>query len=460
MGRGNPASSPNYDVTNWGFPDQTKTIDVPPTHVKMDWRGGQAFCCLDAKQHFEGETDKKSGASHCDMPVRPLSIVFTPPYQLILQEFGAVGKDSNVNNISSSSSSTPPISSVKSLQQWCRRRILASLTMRRIDKIQELPLPPAVRSFLSTFKVPDDFDTDGYHMNYNFQFPNHPHHRTHRVHPAVSKFDNTRVLIKVQNMNSNDCSICAVLGEPLIFEQETDKWATVNHPNLQRCFMKMVDQEQNISCYVLEFPVISLKEVAFQLSLSKVYVPEYLLWDTIYKLASALAYLQVQCLFSELMEPQHFVLDKYGEVKVENLLLYLPSQGNIRYRTNISAQYSAAYVAPELRVGGQKNLPSLTWALGCVFYELAALIPAYVSESMHMGHRKVDSPPYVHRRLPDHYSGGLESVILQCLSEDPEQRPTFKHLMKVSEHWLKFMQPFYRGPVSLLQLLPDLQIDD
>ena len=435
----------------------------------MDWTGF-ALRCRGASQPGD-DLHIPDSSEHISAEFEHKKVVSTPPYQLILQGVhdpeGSHFADMEV---------TPPTFSVMSLQQWCRRSVLKALTIERIDKIRELPLPPPMKAFLATFGVPEDFDTEGFHMNYNFHFPNHPHHRTHRVHPAQCLFDSSRVLIKAQNMGNQDCNICFMLGERLMFEQESDRWASVNHPHLQRCYMKMVDEVHKITCYVLEFPLISLKDLAIKLSFASVYVPEVLIWDTLYKVSSALLYLQKENLHNELYEPQHFILDQQGEVKVENLLLYLPTQGSARYRT--SAQHrNAIYTAPEQWVGNGVEAKSSVWGLGCVIYELVTLSPAFLLETYSMkvvlpplapsmpvgtGHQTVRLLPRAPPPLPPQYSQDLSSVINNCLRESVHQRPDFTQLIDTSHLKLQQLRPLYTGPKTLLELLPDVNslLDD
>lgn len=382
-----------------------------------------------------------------------------------------------------SSTSNPNMSAkqVCSLQQWCRRATLKALTLHRINKINELPLPCALKRYVGTFSVPEDFNTDGFHMTYNFHFPNHPHHKNHRVHPARCLVDNSKVLIKVENINSSGCSVCAVLGQQLNYHQESDHWAMVDHSHIQRCYMKMTNENSGtgITCYVLEFPLINLKDLILRLSLSGTYIPEFLIWDTIYRLSSAFLYLHSLQLHSELCEPQNFVLMPDGQVKVENLLLYLPTQGNLRsIRASVTRQKVAIYSAPEswIERNDTSNEPLTVWGLGCVFYELASLCPAFMLEtcamkvsiipagvsSLHGNARglglrlRPQTPP----PLPAAYSHQLGNLIGSCLREFSEDRPALSQIMQVAAFNVEHLSPTYYGPRSLLDLIPDIPMDD
>ena len=392
-------------------------------------------------------------------------------YRLVMK----AGVDVDTND-SATSITNMSARQVCPLQQWCRRAILRSLTLHRVDKINELPLPNALNACISTFSVPEDFDTDGFHMTYNFHFPNHPHHKTHRVHPARYLIDKTRVLIKAQNNNCHGCSVCSMLGEELRVHQESDRWALANHPHIQRCFMKMINDKTAITCYVLEFPLINLKDVAIKLSISSIHIPEFLLWDTMYKMASALNHLHELNLSTGLCEPQNFVLMSDGQVKVENLLLYLPTMFGVHtYRTCVPRQKVAIYTAPETWLGWQwnnfANMATTIWGLGCVFYELAALCPAFLLETYTMKislvpgtwfgpndgvHLRPQTPP----PLPPAYSHQLGNVIGSCLREMAEDRPSLCQIMDVAAFNATQLKPHYSGPKTLLDLLPDFPMED
>ena len=516
----------------------------------MDW-AGFSFRCRDIPHplSYLTHTDYTRDSLEPSRDyLEPESCVFMQSYRLKVRTGGNV--DTN-----DSSTSNPNMSAkqVCSLQQWCRRATLKALTLQRIDKIHELPLPHALKLFLGTFSVPDDFNTDGFHMTYNFHFPNHPHHKNHRVHPARCLVtDLAKVLIKVENDQSAGCSVCAMLGQPRLVNphQESDHWAVVNHPHIQRCFMKMTNDPQNatlgggvgpysqhrhasgeggsdpssITCYVLEFPLINLKDVILRLSLAGTYIPEFLLWDTIFRISSALHHLESLGLYSDLCEPQNFVLMADGQVKVENLLLYLPTRGGSGlhhhhqphhqshhhqhhqapyYRTATTTRHQkvAIYSAPESWLLEQRpTLPEITstnealtvWGLGCVFYELASLCPAFLLETYTMkvsllpttpvsigvgggwshgviggggggGGRTLQGlrlRPQTPPPLPAAYSHQLGNLIGSCLREFAEDRPSLAQITQVAAFNVEHLSPSYYGPRSLLHLLPNIPTDD
>ena len=335
---------------------------------------------------------------------------------------------------------------------FLRANILKMVTIGRLHRIKELPLPTAIIRYLQGYKVPDDFNTDEHFLKYNFNFPNHPHHTTHSVHPARCTFDNSMVLIAVQNQPGALCDQCNVLGKELF--PELEKWVQVNHPGLQRCFVNMTDMNTKAKCFVLEYPLISFKDLIVRLNETQVYLPEYILWNFILQICSVVKYLNDQGMTSDLYQPCNFIITKEGDIKVENLLLYLPPKGRVCIRPVNCARMTAIYFSPEQ--AGVSNSTNV-WNLACVFYELAALAPAYSFPDVYRrrvpyGNNYWWPPP---ARLPEQYSSDLKTLIMQCFSV-PYKRPTFQYVIDTASKKLNELESSYKGPKNILQLIPDI----
>ena len=328
------------------------------------------------------------------------------------------------------------------------------MTVDRLKRIYELPLPRAIKGYLSTYKVPDDFNTDGYHLNYNFSFQNHPHHRTHRVYPAFCVFDNSAVLIAAQNYPYEICEKCNMLGKELY--QESSKWVRQPHPGLQTCFLQMTDVNTKATCFILEYPLLSFKDLITMMSDTRTYIPEYILWDSMLQICSVVKYLGEHDMSYDLHEPCNFIITKGGHVKIENLLIYLPAKGRVCTRLSVNSQHlTAIYCSPEQ--AGSSDRTNM-WNLACVFYELAALTPAYPFPG---GFQR--RSPFANNywwlptptRLPKKYSTELKDLIMQCFRV-PQERPTLQDFIHTATKKLEEINVDYKGPRNFLQLLPDI----
>ena len=69
------------------------------------------------------------------------------------------------------------------------------------------------------------------------------------------------------------------------------------------------------------------------------------------------------------------------------------------------------------------------WSLGCVIYEIAALVPPFRAKDMPGLYSKVTKGTYP--ALPIKYSLELNKVIAMMLTVDPKKRPSIDELMKL-----------------------------
>ena len=73
------------------------------------------------------------------------------------------------------------------------------------------------------------------------------------------------------------------------------------------------------------------------------------------------------------------------------------------------------------------------WSLGCVLFELCALIRPFAGESKFQVAAKIksDSPDW--EAIPKQYGEETKNLIMQMLSKDPSERPDAKELIKFCE---------------------------
>lgn len=348
---------------------------------------------------------------------------------------------------------------MKTLQDLCRAEVIGSVSLERMQQVGDLPLPSLLRDQLTTFRIHEDFDLEGLYMDYNFNFPNHVHHQNHQIHPGVCRLDGSKVLIKSQKLLS-PCACCEITGRQKVKEPgEREIWAALRHPNLLNCLFSMIDPTSQLVCYVLEFPEITLQDFAFRLQFFGHHVPEYLVWQTIYKLTQVFDYLMGEKLEPvALCQPQHIVIDSGGEIKVENLLLYLPDSTGSHYRTTVIHSNLASFYSPPEETMGLETSPEKTiaWCLGCILYELTSYMPPGKTGSYSAQPLQATSPiiPAVNR-----YSAALLRLTAACLCEDPGQRLPLTMIRLAAERAEEKLRKYYKGPSNLLQLLPDVSQD-
>lgn len=350
--------------------------------------------------------------------------------------------------------STEKYKQVRSLQNHCRASILRALSTRRMQQVVKLPLPPQLIEFLMTFQVPDDFDFDGFYMEYNCNFPNHVHHRTHQLHPGVCTLDDSKVLVKLQHTTSS-CALCNSVGtQAVVCDLSRDKWASLRHDHLMNCLLCMSEPDSLYQCFVMDFPELNLQDLVNRLKVVEEWVPEYLVWDIIYKLCCVLCYLQSENVslwdLNILCQLHHVIIVESGQLKLENLLLYLPSRGGLNLQTNTFRQ-TPYYCKPPEESSGCISSKMLSWKLGCILRELTHSCKAV---SMVGQPYSILAPmtPTLHI-VPGPYSASVLSTIQECLSISAKMRPSLKNLQNVAKKHRLRLSGEYRGARNLIRLL-------
>ena len=67
------------------------------------------------------------------------------------------------------------------------------------------------------------------------------------------------------------------------------------------------------------------------------------------------------------------------------------------------------------------------WSLGCVLYEMCALVPPFRADDMQGLYKKVIKGKYP--RIPDHFSQEMATVIKFMLQISPSYRPTCEQIL-------------------------------
>jgi NIMA (never in mitosis gene a)-related kinase 1/4/5 len=87
------------------------------------------------------------------------------------------------------------------------------------------------------------------------------------------------------------------------------------------------------------------------------------------------------------------------------------------------------YMAPELAAEQSYSKPADVWALGCVFYELCALRPAFHSFNSEGLLRKIGSGKVP--AIPTEYSDDLRDLVRSMLFRDETRRPSADDILEM-----------------------------
>jgi serine/threonine protein kinase len=94
------------------------------------------------------------------------------------------------------------------------------------------------------------------------------------------------------------------------------------------------------------------------------------------------------------------------------------------------------YASPEVWKDRPYDSKSDVWSMGVVMYELCALHPPFMANSMELLYKKVIQG--VFPNIPNRYSNDLNSIIKSCLQLRPENRPTCEKILSLEQVSKKF----------------------
>lgn len=223
-----------------------------------------------------------------------------------------------------------------------------------------------------------------------------------------------------------------------------EKWLQVSHPNLMNCHLAMVDPDAQKMCFIFEFPSITLQDFIFRMFLAKQRVPEIIVWKILSQLLSVMMYLSDNELIPwELCHPQNVIITNQGEVKLENMLLYLPSGAGARFQTNTSAYHS-----PEQMKGYRPGAKTLVWGLGYILSDLIAQFPSSFLKPQY-------GSPFPTVTPNGYYSSELNKIVNECLRQNPRSRPSLEGV-KLRADWYLGLLEANNDKVYILDLLTTL----
>ncbi len=120
------------------------------------------------------------------------------------------------------------------------------------------------------------------------------------------------------------------------------------------------------------------------------------------------------------LKPSNIMLDARGEVRIMDFGL-----AGLAHEIKDVRSGTPAYMAPEQLVGKEVTVRSDIYALGLVLYELFSGKPAFAGKA-HDEFMRVrrERPPHRPSKLIHDLDPAVEMVILRCLEEEPDNRPS------------------------------------
>ena len=201
------------------------------------------------------------------------------------------------------------------------------------------------------------------------------------------------------------------------FRQEARAAAGLNHPNIVAIF----DSGSQVGVHYLVMEYVPGETLAELLRRQGVLAPHWAA-EVASRVCQALAAAHARGLVHRDVKPANVLVSHDGLVKVADFGIATAAAtptlggGGVLLGT-------AAYLSPEQATGGQVDVRSDLYALGCVLYELLCGAPPFVADSplAVLAQQVAEAPTPPSRRNPQ-VGPDLEAVVMTALAKEPARR--------------------------------------
>eukprot|EP01111_Echinosteliopsis_oligospora_P012094 TRINITY_DN4109_c0_g1_i1.p1 TRINITY_DN4109_c0_g1~~TRINITY_DN4109_c0_g1_i1.p1 ORF type:complete len:359 (-),score=82.41 TRINITY_DN4109_c0_g1_i1:103-1149(-) len=217
--------------------------------------------------------------------------------------------------------------------------------------------------------------------------------------------------------------------EKQLVVQEVNILQKLRHPHIVRYYDRIIDRESTTLRIVMEFcPCGDLAGLIKKCRIEKQYIDEDVIWKILLQILQALA----EChnrkdgiILHRDIKPGNIFLDQGRNVKLGDFGLARVLGDHSHFaNTYVGTPF---YMSPEQMAGLPYNEKCDVWSLGCLIYELAALVPPFDAATQAILTSKIKAGKYA--KLPPQYSEELCRLIAMMLSVDRIKRPSVNDLL-------------------------------
>lgn len=202
--------------------------------------------------------------------------------------------------------------------------------------------------------------------------------------------------------------------------------ASFDHSNIIAFKEAFMDEKSATLCIVMEMAEGGdLLKLIAKHKKDKTRIPELLIWDILKASLNGLNCLHNSKILHRDLKCANIFLDSKSNAKLGDLNVSKVLKQGMAY-TQTGTPY---YASPEVWKDQPYNSASDIWSLGCVIYELAALVPPFNGRDMNSLCRNVIRGIFTDVQG---YSKDLMKVIRLMLQVSPSLRPSTKELLQIS----------------------------
>lgn len=199
----------------------------------------------------------------------------------------------------------------------------------------------------------------------------------------------------------------------------------LSHPNIVKYFNHIVNKATHTLYIIMEnCDGGDLAQMIRKCAQSQCHFEETFIWRVLYQLSKALqgchSHKSTSTILHRDIKPANVFLDADGNIKLGDFGLARILSGTNNFAQSVVG--TPYYMSPEIIKGGKYNRKSDIWSLGCLMYELCALVPPFSGRHMASLSRNITDGRF--NRIPRYYSADLQKIIAFMLSVEHGYRPT------------------------------------
>eukprot|EP00118_Oscarella_pearsei_P011138 m.72488 g.72488 ORF g.72488 m.72488 type:complete len:388 (+) comp35805_c0_seq3:32-1195(+) len=221
--------------------------------------------------------------------------------------------------------------------------------------------------------------------------------------------------------------------EKQMLVSEVNLLRELKHDHIVRYYDRVIDRKNAIIYIVMEFcEGGDLAALISRRRAERKYFDEDFIWKVFFQLCLALQECHKRrgggAVLHRDLKPANVFLDKSNYVKLGDFGLARVLQHNTSFaKTFVGTPY---YMSPEQISEKAYNEKSDIWSLGCLLYELCALVPPFNAINQKALAVKIRDGRF--RRIPGGFSEDLAQCVTSMLQVQRERRPSIEDLLRSS----------------------------
>jgi NIMA (never in mitosis gene a)-related kinase 1/4/5 len=182
--------------------------------------------------------------------------------------------------------------------------------------------------------------------------------------------------------------------------------ASIDHPAVISFKAAFIDEPSSSLCLVMEYADngdVFQKITNYQKK--ETYIKEKKIWYIFIQIVRGLRAFHIRKILHRDMKSANIFLFQDMQAKLGDLNVSKIVKKGLSYTQTGTPYYASPEVWKDMPYDGKSDI----WSLGCVLYEMCALVPPFRADDMQGLYKKVVKGKYP--RIPDHFSQEMATVI-------------------------------------------------